>query len=115
MKRVLVIFSHPSLQNSRANSQLLAAIKDLEEVYVHDLYQHYPDMFIDVKQEQALLEGYDIIVFQHPFYWYSCPAIMKEWMDMVLTYGYAYGRGGQALKDKQWLSVLTTGGAPESY
>ncbi len=69
-------------------------------------------MFINVKREQALLSEHDIIVFQHPFYWYSCPAIMKEWMDLVLEYGYAYGPEAHALNGKQWLSAITTGGAP---
>ncbi|MGL5039270.1 MAG: NAD(P)H-dependent oxidoreductase [Aeromonas sp.] len=115
MKRILVIFSHPALQSSRANKQLLQAIKGVEGITVHDLYQHYPDMFIDVKQEQARLSEHDIIVFQHPFYWFSCPAIMKEWMDLVLEYGYAYGPEANALKGKLWLSAITTGGTPESY
>ena len=115
MKRILVIFSHPALQSSRANRQLLQALDGLEGITLHDLYHHYPDMFIDVKREQALLSEHDIIVFQHPFYWYSCPAIMKEWMDLVLEYGYAYGPEAHALNGKQWLSAITTGGAPESY
>jgi len=115
MKRILVIFSHPALQSSRANKQLLQALDGLEGITLHDLYHQYPDMFIDVKREQALLAAHDIIVFQHPFYWYSCPAIMKEWMDLVLEYGYAYGPEAHSLKGKQWLSAITTGGAPESY
>lgn len=115
MKRILIIFSHPALQSSRANRQLLQALDGLEGITLHDLYHHYPDMFIDVKREQALLSEHDIIVFQHPFYWYSCPAIMKEWMDLVLEYGYAYGPEAHALSGKQWLSAITTGGAPESY
>ena len=53
MKRILVIFSHPALQSSRANKQLLQAIDGLEGVTLHDLYQHYPNMFINVKREQA--------------------------------------------------------------
>lgn len=105
MKRILVIFSHPALQSSRANKQLLHAIEGLEGITLHDLCQRYPDMFINVKREQALLAEHDIIVFQHPFYWYSCPAIMKEWMDLVLEYGYAYGPEAHALNGKQWLSA----------
>ncbi len=112
MKRILVIFSHPALQSSRANKQLLHAIEGLEGITLHDLCQRYPDMFINVKREQALLAEHDIIVFQHPFYWYSCPAIMKEWMDLVLEYGYAYGPEAHALNGKQWLSAITTGAAP---
>ena len=115
MKRILVIFSHPALQRSRANRELLLAISNLEGIRVHDLYQHYPDLLIDVKHEQALLAEHDIIVFQHPLYWYSCPAIMKEWLDLVLEYGYAYGPEANGLAGKQWLSAITTGGAPESY
>ena len=46
MKRILVIFSHPALQSSRANRQLLQAIDSLEGVTLHDLYQQYPDMYI---------------------------------------------------------------------
>ena len=107
MKRILVIFSHPALQSSRANRQLLQAIDGLEGVTLHDLYQQYPDMYIDVKREQALLAEHDLIVFQHPFYWYSCPAIMKEWMDLVLEYGYAYGPEAHTLAGKQWLSAIT--------
>jgi glutathione-regulated potassium-efflux system ancillary protein KefG len=115
MKRILVIFSHPALQRSNANRQLLQAISTIEGVTVHDLYHHYPDMLIDVPREQALLSAHDIIVFQHPFYWYSCPAIMKEWLDLVLAYGYAYGPAAASLSGKQWLTAITTGGAPESY
>ncbi|KUE78268.1 glutathione-regulated potassium-efflux system oxidoreductase KefF [Aeromonas schubertii] len=115
MKRILVLFAHPALQKSRANRSLLQAISDLEGVTLHDLYQTYPDQLIDVKREQALLAEHDLIVFQHPFYWYSCPAILKEWCDLVLEYGYAYGQEGTALHGKQWLSAITTGGAPESY
>ena len=41
MKRILVIFSHPALQSSRANKQLLHAIEGLEGITLHDLYQRY--------------------------------------------------------------------------
>ena len=111
MKRILVIFFTPGAAEFLANKQLLHAIEGLED-HLHDLCQRYPDMFINVKREQALLAEHDIIVFQHPFYWYSCPAIMKEWMDLVLEYGYAYGPEAHALNGKQWLSAITTGAAP---
>ena len=61
------------------------------------LYAAYPDFMIDVKREQQLLLDHDIIVLQHPFYWYSSPAIIKEWLDLVLENGWAYGTGGSNL------------------
>ena len=39
----------------------------LEDVKVHDLYQHYPNMFIDVAREQRMLRDYDIIIFSIRF------------------------------------------------
>lgn len=109
MKRILIIFSHPGYHRSHANRAMLKALKGLEDVKVHDLYQHYPNMFIDVAREQRMLRDYDIIVFQYPVYWYSCPAILKEWMEQVLEYGYAFGPDGNALKHKYLLAAITTG------
>lgn len=70
---------------------------------------------IDVKREQALCEEHDIIIFQHPFYWYSTPAIMKEWLDLVLEYAWAYGSEGKALQDKLFFQAITTGGDASTY
>lgn len=115
MKRILIILAHPSYQRSYANRAMLRALKGLENVQVHDLCQIYPDMFIDVAREQRLLQDFDIIIFQHPIYWYSCPAILKEWMEQVLEYGYAFGPDGNALKHKYLLAAITTGGSEQSY
>ena len=93
----------------------MMAANSLDGVTVHDLYEHYPDFDIDIQVEQDLLEQADVIVFQHPIYWYSCPAIMKEWIDVVLQNGFAYGDNGSRLKGKKWLSVITTGGDDHSY
>jgi glutathione-regulated potassium-efflux system ancillary protein KefG len=54
-------------------------------------------------------------VFQHPFYWYSTPAILKEWQDLVLQHGWAYGVGGTHLRGKITLNVVSTGGPATAY
>lgn len=113
--RVLIIFAHPALEKSRVNRQLLQALQGLEGVTIHDLYENYPNFYIDVKAEQYLLLSHHIVVFQHPFYWYSSPSLLKEWQDLVLEYGFAYGRGGTALQGKKVLSAVTTGGSPQAY
>ncbi len=115
MKKILILFAHPGYHRSHANKALLQALRKVEGIHVHDLYQRYPNMFIDVAHEQQLLLEHDIIIFQHPLYWYSSPAIIKEWMDQVLEYGFAFGPEGHALRDKQLLSAITTGGSQESY
>lgn len=115
MNRILVLFAHPALEKSRVNRRLVEAIQDLEGVTLHDLYEEYPDFAIDVPREQAQLLEHDTIVLQHPFFWYSTPAILKEWQDLVLQHGWAYGSEGKMLQGKRALNVLTTGGRESAY
>lgn len=115
MKKILVLFSHPKFEKSRANNILVDQIKDKEGVTFHDLYEAYPDFLINVDAEKELLTKHDIIIWHHPFYWYSCPPLMKQWIDMVLEFDWAYGPNGTALKGKTCLNVITTGGSRELY
>ena len=114
-QRILVLLAHPARRRSRANAALRAAAEAVEGVTLHDLYEAYPDFLIDVEAEQALLVEHDVIVFQHPVYWYSSPAILKEWLDLVLEHGFAYGRDGTALAGKALLSAVTAGGGEAAY
>jgi glutathione-regulated potassium-efflux system ancillary protein KefG len=113
--RVLILFAHPAPHKSRFNRRLVAAVADLENVTVTDLYEEYPTFDINVRREQERLLAHDVIVFQHPFYWYSSPAILKEWEDLVLEWGFAFGTGGTKLKGKLFLTAITTGGPEEVY
>ncbi|MCW8334377.1 glutathione-regulated potassium-efflux system ancillary protein KefG [Vibrio sp. SCSIO 43135] len=112
--KVLVIYAHPEPDNSIANQVMIKKISSLEHVKIHDLYSEYPDFFIDVNYEHHLLLEYDVIVFQHPLYMYSCPALLKEWFDRVLGKGFAFGNES-ALQGKIWRSVITTGGNKDAF
>jgi len=115
MKKILINFAHPAKSHSNINKALKKAVEALDNVTVNDLYANYPDFMIDIKREQALCEAHDIIIFQHPFYWYSTPAIMKEWLDLVLEHGWAYGSKGKALNNKLFFQAITTGGDASTY
>lgn len=113
--RILILFAHPLYEKSNANEALVRNIPKSPYITFHDLYEAYPDFEIDVKREQELLYKHDIIVWQHPMYWYSCPPLLKQWIDIVLEHGWAYGREGYALKGKWLLQAITTGGRKENY
>ena len=113
--RILILFAHPAFQRSRVNRVLLEGIRDLPGVTLHDLYERYPDFDIDVQAEQKLLLEHDVVVFHHPFFWYSTPAILKEWQDLVLEHGWAYGTHGTALVGKLFFEVITTGAKEDAY
>lgn len=114
-RRILVLLAHPVLERSRVNRRLAEVAKSLDDVTLHDLYETYPALRIDVKKEQQLLLDHDAIVFQHPFYWYSVPAILKEWQDLVLEHNWAYGSKGHHLKGKLTLNAISTGGPEAAY
>ncbi|WP_395737175.1 NAD(P)H-dependent oxidoreductase [Prosthecobacter sp.] len=115
MASVLVLYAHPAPHKSRINRRLAAAAREVEGVTFRDLYELYPDFLIDVEEEQRLLKEHDIIVLQHPFYWYSAPSLVKEYLDLVLTYGWAYGEGGTALQGKTLIHAISAGGSEEFY
>jgi glutathione-regulated potassium-efflux system ancillary protein KefG len=113
--RVLVMFAHPAVHHSRVQRALLATAHSVAEITVHDLYEAYPDFDIDVPAEQALMMEHDVVIWQHPFYWYSTPPIIKQWEDLVLRHGWAYGGSGTALQGKRWLHAISAGGSDATY
>lgn len=115
MSRVLINLAHPALHKSCVNRALIERVEGLDGVTIHDLYERYPEMHISADAEQELLRSHDVIVFQHPIYWYSSPAIVKEWQDVVLEHGFAFGPGGNALSGKLFISALSAGGSEDDY
>ena len=115
MPSILILFTHPALEKSRVHRRLLRSLPPLPALTLNDLYENYPDYDVDVRREQGLLSAHDIIVFQHPFYWYSVPPLLKQWQDLVLEHGWAYGSKGTALRGKRTLHVVSTGGSAVAY
>lgn len=112
--KVLILFAHPSQSRSEINLPLFQASQG-EQVTCVDLYAEYPNFRIDIDKEQQRLREHDVIVFMFPMYWYSTPSILKEWQDLVLEHGFAYGHEGTALRDKQFVCAVTTGGPKKAY
>lgn len=43
-----------------------------------------------VQAEQARVEWSDAMIFIFPLWWWSLPAMMKGWIDRVMSYGFAW-------------------------
>ncbi|MFS2150706.1 NAD(P)H-dependent oxidoreductase [Rhizobium sp. Rhizsp42] len=115
MSRVLVLFAHPGQRHSKVNLAMAKAAGSVADITFADLYAEYPTFGINIDVEQGRLLAHDTIVFQFPLYWYSTPSLLKEWQDLVLEYGFAYGPSGDKLHGKKFLAVVTTGGRPAAY
>lgn len=112
---ICVIYAHPYPHRSRANRLLMETLTGQHNIEVRSLYDLYPDFDIDIAAEQAALERAELVVWMHPIYWYSVPALLKHWFDRVLAHGWAYGEGGRALHGKHCLWAVTTGGDEHAY
>ena len=115
----LVLHAHPAPHRSPLHRQLADVARATPGVHVQDLYETYPDFDVDGERERALLHAAQLIVFLHPFRWYGMPSLMKEWMEVVLLPGWAYGTGQgarqSALRGKTLWLATSTGSGPEAY
>lgn len=113
--KILFLAAHPYLEKSRANRAVVRAVTGMEGVTLHVLYERYPYFHVDVAYEKELLLSHELVVLQHPMYWYSMPALLKLWLDDVFESGWAYGPGGDKLKGKKLMVSLTMGGGKDAY
>jgi len=112
----LVILAHPNLEESLANKTIVEELKNSGiAIEIRDIHQLYPDYNIDAGAEQEALLRHRTIVFQYPFYWYSMPAILKHWFDVVFEHQFAYGSEGDKLKGKNFVPSFTVGSSESSY
>lgn len=115
MSGLIVYFAHPGQRHSRVNAAMAKAASAIDGITFVDLYAEYPRHDIDVDREQRRLIEHDVILFQFPLYWYSTPSLVKEWQDLVLQHGFAYGHGGDKLAGKTLMLAVTAGGSDEAY
>ena len=113
--KILILFAHPLYEKSRVNQILNQYIPDSEYITFHDLYEEYPEFEINIRKEQQLIREHDIIVWQHPMYWYSCPAMLKQWMDMVLHFRREKDLNFDELKGKAVFQVMSIGDQSQTF
>ena len=80
-----------------------------------DLYADYPRFDVDIDREQQRLLDHDIVLLQFPLFWYSTPSLVKEWIDLTLEHGFAYGAGGDHLAGKTMMVAITAAGPADAY
>lgn len=110
--KTLMILAHPKIEESIGNKIISELTSKEDKVEIRHLNKLYPDFNINIKDEQQALLNADVIIFQYPLYWYSVPAILKEWIDQVFEYGFAFGKNSR-LTNKN-IIVSVTIGSPET-
>lgn len=133
----LILFAHPNPKSF--GCALFNTLKDFSErkgnnVTVRNLYETNFNPVLsaeelaapegasapaDVAREQACIREADHITFIYPVWWGGMPAVMKGYLDRVLSYGFAYvyeeaGARG-LLTGKKGSVICTTGFSNEEY
>ena len=117
MKKVLIVSGHTDIQHgSVVNRRILEVVKrELPEVTIDSLSEHYPDFRIDTAAEQKKVVDADVIVWQFPLFWYAKPSLLQRWEEEVFTHGFSHGTNGKALQGKKLILSVTTGAPAEFY
>lgn len=115
MAKLIVYYAHPGHKHSHINRYMAKAAEAIDGITFVDLYRDYPRFDIDVDAEQQRLVDHEVILFQFPLFWYSTPSIIKEWEDLVLEHGFAYGADGDKLAGKRMMLALTAAGPEDAY
>jgi NAD(P)H dehydrogenase (quinone) len=133
----LVVFAHPN-QKSFCKGIVDTIQKTAEgkgdTVRIRDLYLMGFDSILkpadfeafqsgntpdDIKTEQDHVKWADVITFVYPIWWASFPAMLKGYVDRVLSYGFGYeyvdGAAIGLLKGKKGLMFCTTGSPSDFY
>lgn len=100
---------HPQIEDS-STQQFLKVAADLPQVTWHPL----TTFDLSVADEQKLIGQADRIVLQFPLYWYSAPAILKNWLDLVITRHFAYPEAMGSLVGKE-LGIAVSLGSPARH
>jgi NAD(P)H dehydrogenase (quinone) len=136
--KVLVIYAHPNPEsfNHAVVEEFTKGLAEAGHEYeVVDLYAEEFDPLInlddlgqfsghplpqDVLNQQASVSSADAMVFVGPIHGWSVPAILKGWIDRVLSHGFAYrldetGNVEGLLDHEKALFVVTMGFPKEVF
>lgn len=115
--KTLIVVIHPNINESKINKRWVSEVEKNPASYtVHNLYQTYQDGVIDVASEQKLIEQHDKIILQFPLYWFNSPPLLKQWLDEVFTYGWAYGStSGHKLRGRKFALAVSAGIKEEDF
>lgn len=115
--KTLVIVSHPYPEQSKFIKALQDTAEHTPDVTVRNLELLYGNSLssFDIAAEQKAHEAADRVVFLFPIHWFNVTPMLKAYLNQIWAYGWAFGPGGTALKNKEMLIVTTAGANAQTY
>lgn len=113
--KTLVIVSHPYPEQSVITKALQQIAESTPDVTVRNLEALYGSNGFDIAAEQKAQEEADRVVYLFPVHWFNLTPMLKAYLNMVWSYGWAFGPDAAALKDKEMQVVVTAGASEFTY
>jgi NAD(P)H dehydrogenase (quinone) len=137
MSKLYSVFSHPHKSSTTSAISNLVREVGLDKGYTvnaNDLYRNEFNPVLsaadivgfrngklsqDILFEQQLLSESSVLVLGYPIWWAGMPALLKGWIDRVLSYDFAYtvenGKPKGLLQGKKAIIINTHGQSSEEY
>jgi glutathione-regulated potassium-efflux system ancillary protein KefG len=115
MCKHLLLFGHPEMASTGFQASLISRVQNDPRFEVRILSQEHREIGFIALEEQQSIESAKSVILHFPLFWYSMPAIVKEWIDTVFTLGWAFDQNGGLLKKLPFVCSVTTGAKLESY
>lgn len=131
----LIIYTHPNLQSFnhsilekciQASQPHHVTVRDLYTLHFQpnlnwqELTQTFTNNYAkEIEQEHQYWRNADVITLIYPLWWMGFPAILKGYLDRVLSYNFAYTNGETEsiglLSGKKMQQFVTLGNSIEKY
>ncbi|MDO4587576.1 MAG: NAD(P)H-dependent oxidoreductase [Planctomycetia bacterium] len=132
--KTLVIVAHPNTDQSFNHAIVDRIVQTLKKkgdsVLVRDLYAEQFDPVMPINEDKLEIDELppeiqtamkevkesDALIFVHPNWWGTPPAILKGWIDRVLRNGFAYkfsNKGPVQLLNDKIVRVFSTSNTPK--
>lgn len=136
--KAVIIFAHPNpasfnaailatIRQTLADAQIKTEVRDLYALGFNPVFSGAElgsvftgqGSFADAKTEQDYVADADLVVFIYPIWWFSAPAIIKGYIDRVLTNGFAFQLSPTGpvplMSGKKAFTVQTGGNTAAAY
>jgi len=87
---ISLLYAHPYSLHAREDQLLLNAVQNWPGLELRDLYQLYPDFYIDVATEQKMLSHSNAVVLHYPLQLGLPPALLVQYLHKVFVKGWAF-------------------------
>ncbi|WP_127023658.1 NAD(P)H-dependent oxidoreductase [Rheinheimera mangrovi] len=94
---ISLLYAHPYAHHARLEQMMLNAVQHWPGLELRELYQLYPDFYIDVALEQKMLQHSSAVILHYPMQWGLPPALLVQYLHKVFQYGWAYGKDAAAV------------------